>query len=666
MPLAQLPQSNDYEGYKMALTQLGTPYPVFTDLDGKPLDDGYLYFGEQDQNPETNPITVYYDAALTQAAAQPIRTSNGYVMRNGSPTILYADSLFSVTVRNKKRELVIYAPVSFSTSTTSLFRGPINLDDVADLVADTTLSYAVNVTAGDIVRTSAEGFAYTVAASGASDQHITTAGGVKLYASPIAEGVWNIQSFGAAGDGSTDDTTAIEIAISHISDTGGGVLEFAAKRYACTPFSLEHGVTLRGQGMAHRVFYVNEPSDRKCTVLLFTAGVGDNCIEFQGPQRGMHGIEEMSLYEIGTAAFNAIISVNGALHTSIKNVEAECLTTFNRGVGLLFARNSTSSTGSIYGVVDNFVTSTCNTGIELRDDANALSFIGGSIAGFRYALLSTKVATIPTGVSFSGTAFEGSFDETNQEIIYDDGADNVHGYIASSGVYVVPFVKLTCGLGIAFDGCYFELAGTTGTYNDGVNGVANIIAGIGLIPAAQADMNAVRIQGQLTSYLYSTSKNNVFTDSLPFQKLYSTRLPAALLLRNSTATSIPNNTATTVPFNLNASQHLNDLSRIKFAAGVATFKERGYYNIQCQVRMAASITTGAFFQLRAVINFAGGASTTLYGENFSSDQYATYYGTLLFEAGDSVEFQVFQSSGGAVSLNAAADYSFLSIVRVGA
>jgi len=49
--------------------------------------------------------------------------------------------------------------------------------NVAALLADTTLVAAT----GDIIRTRSEGFSYEVAASAATDQHVTTAGGVKLY-----------------------------------------------------------------------------------------------------------------------------------------------------------------------------------------------------------------------------------------------------------------------------------------------------------------------------------------------------------------------------------------------------------------------------------------------------------------------------------------------------
>ena len=97
----------------MALTQLAPPYPIFTDKSGDPLDNGYLYFGVVDKNPETDPIQVYYDSNLTQLAAQPLRTSNGYVMRNGAPALIYANSQFSVTVRDKNKDLVIYSPVGY-------------------------------------------------------------------------------------------------------------------------------------------------------------------------------------------------------------------------------------------------------------------------------------------------------------------------------------------------------------------------------------------------------------------------------------------------------------------------------------------------------------------------------------------------------------------------
>lgn len=105
------------------------------------------------------------------------------------------------------------AEAAASAASAALYDGPW-LDTVAALLADTTFTYTAaqpgTVTAGDIIRTRAEGFSYEVAASGATDHHITTAGGVKLYVLAGNAGM-NVRAFGAVGDGVADDTAAIQL-----------------------------------------------------------------------------------------------------------------------------------------------------------------------------------------------------------------------------------------------------------------------------------------------------------------------------------------------------------------------------------------------------------------------------------------------------------------------
>lgn len=86
--------------------------PQFFDLDGSPLDNGYIYFGSVNQNPETSPVTVYWDVACTQPVLQPVRTLNGFPSYKGKPANIYANSDYSTLVRNKRSELVVYTPIA--------------------------------------------------------------------------------------------------------------------------------------------------------------------------------------------------------------------------------------------------------------------------------------------------------------------------------------------------------------------------------------------------------------------------------------------------------------------------------------------------------------------------------------------------------------------------
>ncbi len=62
----------------MSALSIQPTFPIFTETDGQPLEDGYIWIGTANLDPQTNPINVYWDAALTQLAAQPVRTEGGY------------------------------------------------------------------------------------------------------------------------------------------------------------------------------------------------------------------------------------------------------------------------------------------------------------------------------------------------------------------------------------------------------------------------------------------------------------------------------------------------------------------------------------------------------------------------------------------------------------
>lgn len=129
-------------------------------------------------------------------------TSGNLVVGPSAEEISSAEAYaVSAAAAKTAAELARDAAAASAASATRL-----TITDVGALLGDTGLTYAaggMTVVAGDIVRTLKEGFSYEVAAEGASDHHVTTAGGVNLYVR-----VGTLAAFGALADGSADASVA--------------------------------------------------------------------------------------------------------------------------------------------------------------------------------------------------------------------------------------------------------------------------------------------------------------------------------------------------------------------------------------------------------------------------------------------------------------------------
>lgn len=90
----------------MSALSIQPPYPAFAGTDGQPLEDGFINVGVVNLNPITNPIAAFFDAALTIPAAQPIRTSGGYPVYQGTPARFYVGSDYSIQVKDKNGSVV--------------------------------------------------------------------------------------------------------------------------------------------------------------------------------------------------------------------------------------------------------------------------------------------------------------------------------------------------------------------------------------------------------------------------------------------------------------------------------------------------------------------------------------------------------------------------------
>jgi len=181
------------------MLQVQNPFQTLNDKAGQPLDAGYVYIGTANLNPETNPVTVYWDEAGTQPAAQPLRTTAGYIVRSGTPARVYIGvDDYSITVRQSNRALVYSA-----LSATSLY----NLEVTLATSAGASMIGFIQAGTGAVLRT-------------------LQAKAREPYVTP--------EDFGATGDGIADDHAEVVLALA----TGRDLFLPDGKTYIVTGVSV--------------------------------------------------------------------------------------------------------------------------------------------------------------------------------------------------------------------------------------------------------------------------------------------------------------------------------------------------------------------------------------------------------------------------------------------
>ncbi|MEC6393348.1 glycosyl hydrolase family 28-related protein [Acinetobacter pittii] len=199
-------------------SKIQTPYPLFSDIDGHPLDAGFIYVGEAGKNPEVYPIPVFWDEALTIPAEQPIRTRNGYLSYFGRAGKIYVDGeQCSVTVRNKRSSVIytdLYADLSFTqTNANEKFKNvATNVESMADLIALKPSQTGQTIFLKSYFPNKNKGggfFIYDEFSSKSSDGGMIVASSFGGNWERVSlETYHNVQWWGALGE-STDDTDAI-------------------------------------------------------------------------------------------------------------------------------------------------------------------------------------------------------------------------------------------------------------------------------------------------------------------------------------------------------------------------------------------------------------------------------------------------------------------------
>jgi hypothetical protein len=388
-----------------------SPFPFFTDTTGAPLEGGYIYIGQSNLNPETAPVNVFWDAALTIPAAQPVRTVGGYPSRQGTPSRFYsATDTYSITVRNKNRALVFSAfdqsdaPTSvfdistqlitatagqltftltvFSylpgTDTMQVFRNGLRLNLGLDYLEtnSVTITLTAPAAAGDQ-------FLFQGGAVITGDQTPGSAvsfiqagtGAITRNMQDKAREVFSVKDFGAAGNGVIDDTAAIQAAINAAQAVGQGCVYFPAGTYrANSGLSITgNNIHLAGAGTSATFLYGFQASGN---FLSYTGTTG-------APLSG-GGIREMTI--IGGAQNQT----SGALVRFANCNGVRCLDVDIREYfGCLLLES---------------VTDSLFTSVTLRSDNNFTSLKTGS-----YLLTVSKASggVTPSEIHFTGVDWRG-------------------------------------------------------------------------------------------------------------------------------------------------------------------------------------------------------------------------------------------------------------------
>ena len=270
----------------MSALSINPPYPVFPDIDGQPLEDGYIWIGTAGMNPISNPIVVYWDAALTIPAPQPIRTIGGFPARAGSPARLYAGSDYSIQVQNKNGS-VVYS----SANATELLS--------SDLVTF--------IQAG--------------------------AGAVERTAQSKMRDIVSVKDFGAVGDGVANDYAAISAAWAYCYPLGIN-LYFPAGTYLVTgeqnfPFKNTQLPVVSLLDCKNMTIFGDGPSS-----ILKTSSInGADVLQLNGLKNfHVRNLQVQSVISGNTAGSNGVSVTGGFDNITIDNLWAKNLAFVDTGV----------------------------------------------------------------------------------------------------------------------------------------------------------------------------------------------------------------------------------------------------------------------------------------------------------------------------------------------
>lgn len=258
-----------------------------------------------------------------------------------------------------------------------------HFDSVLALLDDTLLSYSnargsVTVTENTTVSVPTQAFYYRVAAEVATDHHLITAGGVKLYVIPGVSG-YSAEAFGTYGDGISDDTEACQKCIDVAALTGGKAL-FPTGLYKVAGLTIAHQMQIAMDPGAKFIAALNDMSIISCSTGHFSTLSG---ISLDGGGRtGVTGFDFTNLRHTAQIARCYVLNCAVGFHfrqlcwnTTVASCYAKAC-----DVGYLITDGSNAMT-LLHCSSDSSGSTTPTAGIRIRDGGTypteGVNIIGG-------------------------------------------------------------------------------------------------------------------------------------------------------------------------------------------------------------------------------------------------------------------------------------------------
>lgn len=448
----------------MSVTSVSAPFQIFTDIDGDPLEFGYIYVGQANLDPVAFPKAAYWDAAMTISAAQPIRTNSGYPVRSGSPARVYVDGDYSIRVNNKNGTLVYSAPAATErVDSLSVSYDSITAQDVFDSVRPmanyTALrSYTGRATSVRIAQTGLAGFF----ARDASDATSADNGGTiivdalgrrwkRLYSEAV-----NVRWFGAIGDGSSNDTSAIQSAVNFAPD-----VYIPSGVFICDIVNIHAGTTIHGDGPTSIIKQSSSFSGGSAGSIY--ANSGSSGAQLDGITIRDIRIEGNNIESPTFSEFKHLVSLNGVKNAIIDRVQFVGF----QGDGL-YVGSGINSGDERHN--SNFIVEDCLFDGVNKENRNGVSVIdcdGLLIQGSVFTRCTKSTMPGPIDIEPDANAFHVIKDiKVSKNKFFDVG-----GGVGAISVYLPGIIYTTAPCGFIISDNYLETSSSNGfSFNYAVTG----------------------------------------------------------------------------------------------------------------------------------------------------------------------------------------------------